>query len=56
MTEIELAIYILKNGIDDEVNALTNSKVVKIMKKKLRMFNEDEHLRDMYYKRGANEF
>lgn len=56
MTEIELAIYILKNGIDDEINALTNSKVVKIMKKKLRMFNEDEHLRDMYYKRGANEF
>ncbi len=56
MTEIELAIYILKNGIDDEVNALKNSKVVKIMKKKLEMFNEDEHLRDMYYKRGANEF
>ena len=56
MTEIELAIYILKNGIDDEVDALTNSKVVKIMKKKLEMFNEDEHLSDMYYKRGANEF
>ena len=54
MTEIELALYIFKNGMDDDIIDLTNQGVIKIMKKKLEMFNEDELLRDMYYKRDLN--
>lgn len=54
MSEIELALYIFKNGIDSDIIGLTNQGVVKIMKKKLEMFNEDELLRDMYYKRNLN--
>lgn len=54
MSQIELALYIFKNGIDSDIIGLTNQGVVKIMKKKLEMFNEDELLRDMYYKRDLN--
>lgn len=54
MTEIELALYIFKNGMNDDIIGLTNQGVIKIMKKKLEMFNEDELLRDMYYKRDLN--
>ena len=54
MSQIELALYIFKNGIDRDIIGLTNQGVVKIMKKKLEMFNEDELLRDMYYKRDLN--
>ena len=54
MSQIELALYIFKNGIDSDIIGLTNQGGVKIMKKKLEMFNEDELLRDMYYKRDLN--
>ncbi len=54
MSQIELALYIFKNGIDSDIIGLTNQGEVKIMKKKLEMFNEDELLRDMYYKRDLN--
>lgn len=33
---------------------LKEQRVVEIMEKKLKIFNEDEKLRDMYYKRDLN--
>ena len=33
---------------------LKEQRVVEIMEKKLKIFNEDEKLRDMYYKRDFN--
>lgn len=33
MSQIELALYIFKNGIDSDIIGLTNQGVVKIMKK-----------------------
>lgn len=55
MTPLELALYIFKNGIDSDIIGLTNQGVIKIMKKKVDKFNEDEILRDMYYKRDLNK-
>ena len=54
MTPLELALYIFKNGMDNDIIGLTNQGVIKIMKKKVDKFNEDETLRDMYYKRDLN--
>ena len=54
MTGIELALYIFKNGIDNDIIGLTEQGVINIMKKKLEKFNEEAKLRDMYYKRDLN--
>ena len=54
MTGIELALYIFKNGIDNDIIGLTDQGVINIMKKKLEKFNEESELRDMYYKRDLN--
>ena len=54
MTGIELALYIFKNGIDNDIICLTDQGVINIMKKKLEKFNEEAKLRDMYYKRDLN--
>ena len=54
MTGIELALYIFKNGIDNDIIGLTDQGVISIMKKKLEKFNEEAKLRDMYYKRDLN--
>ncbi len=54
MTGIELALYIFKNGIDNDIIGLTDQGVINIMKKKLEKFNEEAKLRDMYYKRDLN--
>ena len=54
MTGIELALYIFKNGIDNDIIGLTDQGVINIMKKKLEKFNEEAELRDMYYKRDLN--
>ena len=54
MTGIELALYIFKNGIDNDIIGLTDQGVISIMKKKLEKFNEEAELRDMYYKRDLN--
>ena len=54
MTGIEVALYIFKNGIDNDIIGLTDQGVINIMKKKLEKFNEEAELRDMYYKRDLN--
>lgn len=54
MTGIELALYIFKNGIDNDIIGLTDQGVINIMKKKLEKFNEEAKLRDMYYKKDLN--
>ena len=54
MTGIELALYIFKNEIDNDIIGLTEQGVINIMKKKLEKFNEEAKLRDMYYKRDLN--
>ena len=54
MTGIEVALYIFKNGIDNDIIGLTDQGVINIMKKKLEKFNEEAKLRDMYYKRDLN--
>ena len=54
MIGIELALYIFKNGIDNDIIGLTDQGVINIMKKKLEKFNEEAKLRDMYYKRDLN--
>ena len=54
MTGIELALYIFKNRIDNDIIGLTDQGVINIMKKKLEKFNEEAKLRDMYYKRDLN--
>lgn len=52
-SELELAIYIFKNGIDDDI-MMMKEEVVKIMSKKLEDFNQDEILKDMALKRDLN--
>ena len=54
MTGIEVALYIFKNGIDNDIIGLTDQGVINIMKKKLEKFNKEAKLRDMYYKRDLN--
>lgn len=46
--------YIFKDGLDDAIMTLKEQRVFKIMEKKLKIFNEDEKLRDMYYKINLN--
>lgn len=51
--ELEIAIYIFKNGIDDDIMK-TKKKVVEIMEKKVEKFNEDIILQDMAFNRDLN--
>ena len=52
--ELETAIYIFKNGIDDDIMKL-KKKVVDIMEKKADDFNEDIILQDMAFNRDLNK-
>ena len=52
--ELETAIYIFKNGIDDDIMKL-KKKVVDIMEKKAEDFNEDMILQDMAFNRDLNK-
>ena len=52
--ELETAIYIFKNGIDDDIMKL-KKKVVDIMEKKADDFNEDMILQDMAFNRDLNK-
>ena len=51
--ELEIAIYIFKYGIDDDIMK-TKKKVVEIMEKKVEKFNEDIILQDMAFNRDLN--
>ncbi|WP_418555051.1 PD-(D/E)XK nuclease family transposase [Longibaculum muris] len=51
--ELETAIYIFKNGIDDDIMRV-KKKVVDIMEKKVDKFNEDMILQDMAFNRDLN--
>ena len=53
--ELETAIYIFKNGLDDDI-IKTGKKVVKIMEKKVEKFNEDMILQDMAFHRDLNKW
>ena len=52
--ELETAIYIFKNGIDDDIMKV-KKKVVEIMEKKAEDFNEDMILQDMAFNRDLNK-
>ena len=52
--ELEAAIYIFKNGIDDDIMKV-KKKVVEIMEKKAEDFNEDMILQDMAFNRDLNK-
>ena len=54
LTPFEQLVYVFKNGLDDDTMSLKDQKVIDIMVKRLKIFNEDEKLRDMYYKRDLN--
>ena len=54
LTPLELAIYIFKNGIDNDIMKVKEQEVVKIMKEKMDKFNEDEELRLAAYNRQLN--
>ena len=54
LSELELALYIFKNGMDDDIMGLPEQEVVKIMKEKMDRFNEDEELRLAAYNRELN--
>ncbi|OUQ09089.1 hypothetical protein B5E92_01530 [Erysipelatoclostridium sp. An15] len=53
-SELELAIYILANGITDDIMKLKESKVIEIMKDKMERFNQDDELRLAAYNRELN--
>ena len=53
-SELELAIYILANGITDDIMGLEKMKVIGIMKDKMERFNQDEELRLAAYNRELN--
>ena len=53
-SELELAIYILANGITDDIMKLKESKVIGIMKDKMERFNQDDELRLAAYNRELN--
>ena len=53
-SELELAIYILANGITDDIMKLKESKVIGIMKNKMERFNQDDELRLAAYNRELN--
>lgn len=55
LTPFEQLVYVFKNGLDDDIMSLKDQKVIDIMEKRLKIFNEDEKLRDMYYKRDLNK-
>lgn len=54
LSELELVLYIFKNGIDNDIMGLPEQRVVKIMKDKMERFNEDEELRLAAYNRQLN--
>ena len=53
-SELELAIYILANGITDDIMKLKEAKVIGIMKDKMERFNQDDELRLAAYNRELN--
>ena len=53
-SELELAIYILANGITDDIMKLKEAKVIEIMKDKMERFNQDDELRLAAYNRELN--
>ncbi len=54
LSELELVLYIFKNGIDNDIMGLPEQRVVKIMKDKMDRFNENEELRLAAYNRELN--